>query len=159
MSIRQNSATNTALVIHSGDLWLPGHREPRSTRNFVRNFLRAADFPRDVTSGMALFGKFRQYTAAALWHPDFTMPYWREATRSVVRGICIKNQRKRKTPEALNFRGFSVEVAGFEPAAFWSRIIDFVHISGSGRLFPVFAAFFRFPGMFLKVQNGFFLHF
>ena len=30
-------------------------------------------------------------------------------------------RNRKKTPEALIFRGFSVEVAGFEPAAFWSR--------------------------------------
>ena len=29
----------------------------------------------------------------------------------------------KKTPQALILRGFSVEVAGFEPAAFWSRTI------------------------------------
>ena len=29
----------------------------------------------------------------------------------------------RKTPQALILRGLSVEVAGFEPAAFWSRTI------------------------------------
>ena len=48
--------------------------------------------------------------------------------------------------------GFRVEVAGFEPAAFWSRTKDFAAFSGSFRflpefarnfpLFPVFAACF-----------------
>ena len=53
---------------------------------------------------MALFGKFRQYTAAALWYPDFTMPHGRVATRSVVRGHVHKNSAENENPEALIYK-------------------------------------------------------
>ncbi len=41
-----------------------------------------------------------------------------------------------------------VEVAGFEPAAFWSRTKDFARFSGSGRLLPGNAVNFLFSPAF-----------
>ena len=46
-----------------------------------------------------------------------------------------KQRNRKKTPEALIFRGFPVEVAGFEPAAFWSRTIRQFFIFNSFRAF------------------------
>ena len=53
---------------------------------------------------MALFGNFRQYTVAALWYPDFTMPHGRVATRSVARGHVHKNSAEKQNPGSIDFQ-------------------------------------------------------
>ena len=57
-----------------------------------------------------------------------------------------KQGKTKKTPEALYFRGFSVEVAGFEPAAFWSRTIQLYSIFNVHSRYVHYAYITKSPG-------------
>ena len=71
-----------------------------------------------------------------------------------------RNHRENKKPGSVGKSTLpGVEVAGFEPAAFWSRTKDSAAFSGSFRILPEFARYFLFFSGFCRLFPCFSVYF